>query len=388
MLAHDFSCDQKIQKGSGAMISIPLLRGFFRKEFMQALRDPRMKFILFIAPIIQIVLFGVAISTDVKNIDLWAKPSPTDYILQHIYDHSIASGWFLPDTSRDRGVEPFDLLRGGKIDVAMVAPPGGLTRSIGRGVGELQLLVDATNVIQAQSVGLYIKNITDGVVMQDVKTKPPTQPVNFVIRVLFNPYLQTSNFMVPGVMCLLMCVVSVVLTNMSVAREKETGTFEMLISAPISATEIILGKTIPYVIIAMSEVPLILATAIFLFGVPMRGSILVLVLASFAFVCATVAIGALISTFAKNQQQSMLGSLLFLFPAILLSGLMFPIENMPLLMKWLSYLDPLSHFLMLVRNIMLKGNEIHFITFHIGVLVLMAAFFIYVSFKRFRTTLQ
>ncbi|EKE01759.1 MAG: hypothetical protein ACD_21C00058G0005 [uncultured bacterium] len=370
------------------MMSIPLLRGFFRKEFMQALRDPRMKFILFIAPIIQIILFGVAISSDVKNIHLWAKPAPNDYILQHIYDHGIASGWFLPDTNRGRNIEPFDLLRGGKIDAAMVAPPGGLTRSIGRGEGELQLLVDATNVIQAQSVELYIKNITNGVVAQDLKTKPPVQPVNFAIRVLFNPYLQTSDFMVPGVMCILMCIVSVVLTNMSIAREKETGTFEMLISAPISATEVILGKTVPYVIIAMVDVPLILATAVFLFGVPMRGSILVLMLASFAFVCATVAIGALISTFSKNQQQSMLGSLLFLFPAILLSGLMFPIENMPLLMKGLAYLDPLYHFLMLLRNIMLKGGEIHFITVHVGVLVLMAAFFIYISFKRFRTTLQ
>lgn len=370
------------------MISIALLRGFFRKEFIQTVRDPRMKFVLFVAPIVQLILFGIAISTDVKNIRLWAEPDSKDYILQHVYEHSIASEWFLPAANHDRNVEPFDLLRGGKIDAALIPSPGGFTKALKRGTADLQLLIDATNVIQAQSVELYIKNITNSVVVQDLKIDPPDNPISFVVRVLFNPSLQTAYFMVPGVMCMLMCIVSMVLTTLSITREKEEGTFEMLISAPISSTEVILGKTIPYVIIAMLDVPLILSVAIFLFGVPMRGSLLVLVLASFVFVCATVAIGTLISTFSKNQQQSMIGSILFLFPAIMFSGLMFPLENMPLIMKWLSYMDPLSHFLSLLRNIMLKGGEIHFIAFHVGVLILMAVFFIYISFKRFRTTLQ
>lgn len=364
-----------------------LLRGFLRKEFKQALRDPRMKFILFVSPIIQLILFGVAISTDVKNIRLWATPEPQDYIFQHIYEHSVASKWFLSVQS-NRNVEPFGLLQEGKIDAAMVAPPGGLTKTLGRGSANLQLLIDATNVIQAQSVEAYIKNITYNVVTRDLKQTPPAQPIGFAIRVLFNPALKTSDFMVPGVMCMLMCVIAVVLTNISITREKEGGTFEMLISAPISATDVILGKTIPYVIIAMGNVPLVLLVSILFFDVPMRGSLLVLILASLAFVCATVAIGTLISTFAKNQQQSMLGSFLFLFPAIMFSGLMFPLENMPPLMKWISYLDPLAHFLVLLRNIMLKGGEIHFVIYRTGILVLMAIVFIYISFKRFRTTLQ
>lgn len=369
------------------MISIPLLRGFLHKEFKQALRDPRMKFILFVSPIIQLILFGIAISTDVKNVRLWTSPEPQDYVLQHIYEHSIASKWFLPVISK-RNVEPFDLLRGGKIDAAIMPPPGGLTKALGRGSADLQLLIDATNVIQAQSVVAYIKNITDTVVVKDLKQTPPTQPIGFVVRVLFNPSLQTAYFMVPGVMCMLMCIVAVVLTNISITREKEGGTFEMLISAPVSATDVILGKTIPYVIISMSNLPLVLFVSILFFGVPMRGSLLVLTLASLAFVCATVAIGTLISTFAKNQQQSMLGSFLFLFPAIMFSGLMFPLENMPLVMKWIAYLNPLAHFLELLRNIMLKGGEIHFVAFRVGILILMAAVFIYISFKRFRTTLQ
>ncbi|MBU0745101.1 MAG: ABC transporter permease [Gammaproteobacteria bacterium] len=365
-----------------------LLRGFFRKEFMQALRDPRMKFILFVAPLIQLIIFGVAISTDVKNIRLWANPDSKDYILQHVYEHSIESGWFLPAIDNDDNVEPFDLLRGGKIDAAIIASPGGLTKAIGRGTADLQLLIDATNVIQAQSVELYIKNIVNNVVVQDLNQKPPDNPIYFSVRVLFNPTLQTSYFMIPGVMCLLMCIVSVALTNISITSEKESGTFEMLIAAPVSSTEIILGKTIPYVIISMFSVPLILFVAIFIFGIPMRGSLLVLVFASFVFVCSCVAIGTLISTFAKNQQQSMLGMILFLFPAVMFSGLMFPLENMPTIMKFIAYLDPLSHFLEILRNIMLKGGEIHFISLHVGILILMAVIFVYISFKRFRTTLQ
>jgi ABC-2 type transport system permease protein len=127
---------------------------------------------------------------------------------------------------------------------------------------------------------------------------------------------------------------------------------------------------------------------VFGFGVPVRGSLLVLVIAALAFVCTAVAIGTLISTFAKNQQQSMLGGFLFLFPAILLSGLMFPIENMPDVLKWMSDINPVTHFLALLRNIMLKGGELDYAVKHIGVLVLMAVVSVYVSFKRFHTTLQ
>lgn len=369
------------------MISIPLLRGFLRKEFKQALRDPKMRITLFVVPVIQLILFGVAISTDVKNVRLWVKPDPKDFILQHIYEHSIESKWFLP-VFEDYKQDPFELLRAGKIDAALIPPPGGFTRALGRGIAPLQLLIDATNVIQAQSIEAYLKNITNQVIQHELKITPKDIPINLITRVLYNPTLETSYFMVPGVMCMLMCITTVILTSMSITREKEMGTFEMLISAPISASEVILGKTIPFVILGMFNAALILIVAITVFDVPMRGSLLILMLASLAFVCATVAIGTLISTIAENQQQATLGGFLFLFPAIMLSGLMFPLENMPEIMKWVSYFDPLSHFLSLLRNIMLKGGESNFIMNHIVILVLMAIGFVFISFKRFHTTLQ
>ncbi len=258
---------------------------------------------------------------------------------------------------------------------------------MGQEAGDLQLLVNATNVILAQSVEGYIQAIATQVLNEDYNLPPLQKGLQVAVRVLYNPDLETSYFMVPGVMSMLICIITIALTSMSITREKELGTFEMLISAPIKASEVIFGKTIPYVILGMSNVPLVLAVAVLLFGVPMRGSFLLLLLAAFAFVCTTVAIGTLISTFARNQQQSTIASFLFLFPAILLSGLMFPLENMPEPMKWVSYCDPLSHFLALMRNIMLKGGEGHFIAWHVSALFLMAAITIVISFRRFRTNL-
>lgn len=362
------------------------LRGFLSKEFKQALRDPRMRMLLFVAPIIQLTLFGVALSNDVKNIRLWAKPDANDTVLRHVYDRALASRtWFLP---AEAAGDPFELLRAGRIDAALIAPPGGLTRALGRGPADLQLLVNATNVIQAQSIEGYLRTITAQVVQDDLELQLPEPPIHFETRVLYNPTLETSFFMVPGVMTILMCMTSLVLTSMSITREKELGTFEMLISAPVTAAQVIFGKTIPYVVLGMTTVPLILGVAMLGFGVPMRGSIIALAVAAFAFVCTAVAIGTLISTFARNQQQSMLGGFLFLFPAILLSGMMFPLENMPTVLRWVSYIDPLSHFLALLRNIMLKGGELGFIAKHIGVLALMAVVMVYISFKRFHTTLH
>jgi ABC-2 type transport system permease protein len=270
----------------------------------------------------------------------------------------------------------------------IVAPPGGFTRAVGRGDANLQVLVNSINVLQAQSVEGYLKNITRRAVQDDLKRSPAEAPINFDVRVLFNPDLETAIFMVPGTMCMLMIIATLVMTNNAIVREKEMGTFEMLISAPVTGKDVIFGKTIPYLILGLTQFPLILALAVFVFNVPLRGSILTLIAATFAFVLTTVALGAMISTFCRNQQQASLATFLFLFPAIMFSGLMFPIENMPSYVQWLSWIDPLTHYLGLLRNIMLKGGDSYYVATRVGILLLLAVVSIYVSFKRFRTTLQ
>jgi ABC-2 type transport system permease protein len=269
-----------------------------------------------------------------------------------------------------------------------VAPPGGFTRALAREEASLQLLVNATNVIQAQSVEGYLNNIIQQTIRDDLNITLPALPIKMDIRVLFNPDLETSVFMVPGTMCMLMIITTMVMTNIAIVREKEMGTFEMLISAPVSSSEVIYGKTIPYVILGMSNFPLILAVAVFIFHVPMRGSLLVLFSATFVFVCTAVAIGTLISTYCSNQQQASLAGFLVLFPMIMFSGLMFPLENMPTPLRWLAQVDPLAHFMGLLRNIMLKGGETRYTVVHIAFLALIALISIFTSFGRFKTTLQ
>lgn len=362
------------------------LIGFIKKELMQSLRDPRMRILLIVMPIVQLSLFGFAISTEIKNVRLAANIEAHDYVLQHIYDQSIASGWFIPVESN--AADPYELIEDNKADAVLVPPPGGFTKNLGRDDAKLQLLINSTNVTKAQSINGYMRNIVQRVVETDLKVTPPTPPIFIESRVLFNPDLQTSVFMVPGIMCMLMVITTMVLANLAITREKELGTFEMLIAAPVSRSEIIYGKTIPYVVIGMSNFPLILCVAIFLFKVPMRGSFIILFIAALAFVCMAVALGSLISTFCKNQQQATLAGFLVIFPMIMLSGLMFPVENMPYSIKWLAFVDPLYHYIGLLRNIMLKGGGGLFVFTHISILISMAAFTVTVSLKRFHTTLQ
>jgi ABC-2 type transport system permease protein len=194
--------------------------------------------------------------------------------------------------------------------------------------------------------------------------------------------------MVPGVMCMIMILTTMVMANIGIVREKEMGTFEMLIAAPVSRSEIIYGKTIPYVVLGMSNFPLVLAVAVFAFQVPVRGPLLVLFLAAFVFVCTTVALGTLISTYCQNQQQASLAGFLFIFPMIMFSGLFFPLENMPDVLRWVSYVNPLAHFMGLLRNIMLKGGEANYVVRHIAYLIIIAVITVVASFRRFHTTLQ
>ncbi|MGZ3788940.1 MAG: ABC transporter permease [Bacteriovorax sp.] len=359
--------------------------GFIRKEFIQTLRDPRMRTLLFVAPIIQMTLFGVALSSDVKNIKLSYRPHPNDTVLEHIYQRAIKSGWFVP--ARVSTPDPFGQVQANEADAVLVPPPEGLTDSIARGNGQVQLLINASNVLRAQSIESYMSSIINSVIQRDFAQVKNAAPIWFDIRILYNPSIRTAVYMVPGVMSMLICLITILLTSMSLSKEKETGTFEMLVSSPVRTWEIILGKTLPYVVLGMSNVPLILGVAVFVFDVPMRGSIWILLLSAFIFVCTTVSIGILISILTKTQQQSMMAGFLFLFPAIQLSGLTFPIENMPIYMKFIAYLNPLTYFLELLRNIMLKGGDVRVILSHLGVLILMGAVLITISFKKFKNTL-
>lgn len=354
------------------------LWGFIKKELLQTLRDTRMRMLLFVAPCVQLTIFGVALSTEAKNIRLSLVGGSHDSALQSLHRRALASGWFIPAVVSTS--DPFEQIQKDEADAVLIAPPQGLDRSLGRQEGRVQLLVNATNVTRGQSIERYFLNIVSA-------EFPHKAPLHFDVRVLYNPALRTAHYLVPGVMSLLVCLITILLTSMSVTKEKELGTFETLIAAPILPEEVIFGKTVPFVLLGMSNIPLILAVAVSLFGMPLRGSLWILLFSAFVFVCCTVGIGLFISTIAKNQQQSMMGGFLYLFPSVLLSGLVFPVENMPWVLRIVSYLNPLTYFIELLRNIMLKGGDARLIAFNLLILMAMATVAITASWRRFKTTL-
>jgi len=357
---------------------------FIRKELTQAVRDKRMRLVLFLLPILQLTIFGFAISTEVRNIRLGTDFEPNDFLARQTVERFFSSGWFVP--ADGEGLEPFERIRAGFADAVLVAPRGGLARAAQRAAGgpsslpAVQLLVDASNAFRARSVERYAQSI--------LSRQAGPGPIVLDVRVLYNPALESSVFMVPGVMSMILCLITIILTSMSLAREREMGTLETIIAAPVSDWEILLGKTVPYVLLGMVDALLIGAAAVVIFGVPMKGSWAVLFFSAFVFVCTTVSAGTLISTLAANQQQALMGAFMFLFPAVLMSGLMFPVESMPALIRLAAYANPLKYFVALLRNVMLKGGDARVVGTNLAALAAMAAFTVWLSARRFQRTLN
>jgi ABC-2 type transport system permease protein len=377
-----------------------MLRAFVKKEMVQALRDPRMKFFLFVTPMIQLAIFGMALNSDVKNVKFYARPMMNDQLFRDIKRDAIASTWFVPvEGSEKLNGEDIEKFRSGEMDLELYAPEGGLTRAFENGEGEIQAVIDGADLVRGRGINGYLSNIVSEAVgarkgkaesmdfAEEAQTKPgetQKQPIYFATRTLYNPELQTSYNLVPGVICMLMCIITIMMTSMSIAKEKEIGTFETLISAPVSVKEILLGKTIPYFIIGCVNLPLVFFVAVAGFNVPMHGSYLWLAVATTFFLITTVAIGTMLSIIAKNQQQAMMGSFIFLMPAILLSGIMFPIENMPWPLQVVAFFNPLKYYATLLRNIMLKGGDYYVLVTRTAALFMISVVCVTTAFKKFR----
>lgn len=362
------------------------LRAFIVKELRQALRDVRMRALMFVAPVIELTIFGLALSTEIKNIKLAVFRAPADTMAQRLEGDFYSSGWFKPVVFGAAG-DPFELIDSGRADAVLIAPGEGLARSAARGDGRMQLLVDASNATKARAVESYAKRIIAARAVKEYGAAGAS-PVQLDVRVLYNPAMESALFLVPGVMAMVVCLVTILMTAMSLTREREIGTFETIVSAPLSDGEILLGKTVPYALLGLMVAGLTLLAAYFIFGVPVRGPLWQLALAALVFVITTVSIGTSISTIAKNQQQAMLGGFMFLFPAILMSGIMYPVENMPPAIIAAAYLDPLMYFLRLLRSIMLKGGDAHVFWTNLGALALMASGAAALAYNRFKQTLD
>lgn len=371
-----------------------ILRGFIKKEIIQSLRDPRLGLMILLMPLFQLLLFGYALTNEVRNLRLAIYNPPQDVVVQEIYDRALATRWFTPAKMQTKN--PIEDIQMGHADAVLVSPDEGITTRMHKPEGKLQLLVNASNVLRAQAMDAYMQQIVQKVIQDTLKQDATTaalkgatsSPLQVSVRMLYNPSMDSMTFTVPGLVAALLTTLVITLTCTSIAKEKESGTFETILSAPIKRSHIILGKTVPFILVGVFNVAITLIASRLFFHLPFRGSLLGFGIASLCFLYAAVMIGILMSTFVKDQQQSMLCGFIVLFVAMLLSGAFFSIDNMPAPLRALSYINPMAHYTFLVRNIMLKGGDWMYLLTYGSALIGVGSLIGFYAFKRFKITLE
>lgn len=366
------------------------IRHLIRKEFIQLRRDPRMLRLVIVAPIIQLIIFGYSVTTDIKHIPTAVIDADRSRESRELVARFSNTGYFEVIAVLERPQDLVPLMDSGRVQ-AGVHIPRGFAKSLARGESApLQVIVDGTDSTTAGMVLGYasgvLRRYSEEVVgerLQRLRANLVSLPViEERTRVWFNPELKSVNYMVPGVLCTILLIVTMVLTSMAIVREREIGTLEQIIVTPVRATELIAGKTIPFILIGFVDMVLILLVATLWFRVPLKGSLLLLFALAVVFLLTTLGLGLFISTVSHTQQQAMMTAFFIMLPSILLSGFMFPIENMPRVIQWVTYLIPLRYFLNIVRGIFLKGVGIEILWSDVlALLVIGLALFTFASVR-------
>lgn len=337
------------------------LRFLLRKELQELRRNPRMFPVVFVAPVIQLTVLGYAATTDVKHVPIVvvdADRSPASRDLIERFDGSV---YFTVQgvVSGTAGVER-DLALGRTWMILSIPPEFGRDVELGRPV-TVQVVADgsdsnSTTVALANATSLVAERAAELAAAARPAAARPVGTLDARIRVWFNPQLSSRHFMVPGVLALLLMVITTVLGAMAIVREKELGTLEQLNVTPLRRWELTVGKLLPYGLIGVVDVLLVVSVAVFWFEIPLRGSLALLFGLSFVYLLCTLGLGLLVSTVSATQQQAMMTAVFFfMFPMIYLSGFIFPIENMPAAIQPLAYVIPLTYYLVIVRGLFLKG---------------------------------
>lgn len=373
------------------MKTMSIIPHIVRKEFIQTFRDKRMLLPIFVAPVIQLVLFGFAMTTDIKNIPMAVVD----------YDRSTESRRLLSSFSQSDyfhlnyhlwGYHEIEiLLQKGKIKAAAIIPQNFEKDLHGGAKTSIQIILDGTDANSAAIILSYISRLVaqhSENLFVGIQGNLPAGLINPQPRIWYNPELKSSAYMVPGVICLILLLTTLILTSMAITREKEMGTIEQLLVSPIKSWELILGKTVPFVLIGLGDIILIIAAGKLIFDLPVRGSLLLLFAVALVFILTTLSLGLFISTISRTQQQAMMTAFFFVMPAMLLSGIFTPIESMPPLVQHITFLNPLRYFSHAVRGILLKGNDLAVLWPQILILFLFGLTAIILSSLRFKKYLE
>lgn len=361
---------------------------FVRKEFYHITRDVRTMLILLAMPIILIILFGYAITTEIKRVPIAIFDQSRDELTLKMTDRLKASEYFDLYTTVSSHAEAQALFRQGKADVVIVFPP----QYASTPDAHVQILADATDPNEATQLSNYCAAIiADQLTDQRTVGREPstaTPGVTPVISLLYNPQMKGAYNFVPGVMGLILILICAMMTSIGIVKEKEMGTMEVLLVSPLKPVYIILAKAVPYLLLSMVNIGTILLLSYFLLEVPIKGSLLLLVSISILYAIVALCLGLLISTIADTQQAAMLISgMALMLPIMLLSGMMFPVENMPVLLRWLSNIVPAKFYITAIKDVMIKGLPASEVMEEVGVLVLMAVVLVALSVKRFKIRL-
>jgi ABC-2 type transport system permease protein len=346
-----------------------------RKELRQMMRDPRSRAVMFVAPVIQLVMFGYAVNTDIRNTATFVVDHDRTAESRALVEAFQATGYFVVTGTSARPADLVAALDHGEALLGLEIPNGFASDLAAGRVARVQALVDGVNSNSATVAQGYARRIIQRFALERAQRSGqlPAGGIDVRARAFYNPNLESRTYNVPAVVGILILLMCLILTALGVVRERELGTLDQLMVSPLKPAELILGKTLPVALVAFVDLIIISAIAVLWFDIPFRGSPPALLFAALLYILAGLGIGLLISTISRTQQEAFMTMFLFLVPAIILSGFFYPISSMPLGFQWLTLLNPVRHFLEIVRALFLKGESVRGLWEQYVALALMAA---------------
>jgi len=364
-----------------------------RKEFLHILRDPRTLFVMFMMPVIQLVLLGYAATTDVEHLRTAVTDGDRSAASRELIDAYRASNYFdiTQYVESERQLEY--LVDSGQVKAGLIIPAGYGELVANGEQAQIAFVIDGSDPSVANTVFAASQSVGQAQSMRIIERTLGIDPddlpgVQVRPRVWYNPEMKSANFMIPGLMGMVLYLLTALFTSMSIVREREQGTIEQLIVTPIKPLELIIGKIVPYVFIAFISVLEVLAIGVFWFGVPIKGSLGLLLGLSALFLLTSLGIGIFISSIANTQQEAMLLTFLTMFPSIFLAGFFFPIEAMPEWLQVITYVVPLRYMLVVIRGIIVKGVGLEILREQVLALVIFGVVIMLLAATRFRKKLE
>jgi ABC-2 type transport system permease protein len=364
--------------------------GFAKKEFLHIFRDFRTLIILFGIPIVQILLFGFVVSTDLKNAQVAFLDLSKDEMTQKVSDKICSSGFFRRSETLLSFNDIDKVLRKNKIKAVIIFEKDFGRKLISEGKAAISIITDGSEPNMATLITNYVTAIvTDFNRELAGSSAAGTLLIQPEVRMFYNPSLKGHFMFVPGVITLIMILICALMTSITITREKEFGTMEVLLVSPLKPVQIILGKVLPYFILSFIDVIMILLLSWFVFGLPIKGSLILLLAESMLYILMSLSLGILISTVSKTMQQAIFISMVgMMLPTILLSGFIFPIENMAKIYGWVSAIFPPRYFIVIIKNIMIKGTGFLYVWKETLILITFTLAFMGLSIRNFKIRLQ